>query len=96
MKQEHKVSKELIDRMIEINFPFYWNPYEVTVMEMLDVMPKYIWEANSKMLTIQYVPNVFIEYSDGRYRIARTTWETLPNALAEMILWLHENEYITF
>ena len=23
-------------------------------------------------------------------------WESLPNALAEMILWLHENKYLTF
>ena len=25
-----------------------------------------------------------------------SSWDTLPNALAEMILWLHENKYISF
>lgn len=97
MKIEHKVSKELVDRMIEIHFPFSWNPYEVTVMEMLDVMPYKIdkWEI-SYYLTIfwkngaWYQPDNFHAFTQPLIDIRKEP----PNALAEMCIFLYDNWYI--
>ena len=102
MKQEHKVTKELVDRMIEIHFPFSWNPYEVTVMEMLDVMPNDLsdWIDNAICL-------IFWKHFDADtfYVCYQEEWNTktesyfrwtLPNTLAEMVIWLYENNYISF
>lgn len=77
-----------------------------SVMEMLSVMPKVISE---KLLT--YTLNINSDWTDYdvSYSCYNNThsdifyistfyscyWE-LPNALAEMVLWLYENKYITF
>lgn len=55
-----------------------------SVMEMLDVMPLGAFK-------ITYALNWTIRHDSDFV----TVWE-LPNALAEMILWLHENNYISF
>ncbi len=70
-----------------------------SVMEMLDFMPDTIaqeyllnfWKNNDR----QY----WVTYEEVNWHQIWESWkwfETLPNALAEMILWLHENKYITF
>lgn len=68
-----------------------------SVMEMLDVIPYHIqfdWMG----------ANVhFTKRGDGEY-ISYYSWKssyykgknTLPNALAEMIIWLYENKHLTF
>lgn len=109
MNTSHYPNLELCRKLTEIGFPeteilmdvdswtpqrqsqsFLWCP---SVMEMLDVMPK---EINWRLLII-------ISYGDERInlwywdetKIPDKNWP-LPNALAEMILFLHENNYISF
>ena len=49
MKSEHKVSKDRIEKLINISFPFSGLPEEVQVMEMLDVIPSYLEEKHLKI-----------------------------------------------
>ena len=73
-----------------------WMFVSPSVMEMLDVIP---WEIKEHYLSI-------VKQMNGQYDICYqelfVSWElhntewTLPNALAQMILWLHENKYISF
>jgi hypothetical protein len=72
-----------------------WTTYKCpSIAELLDELPKSIWEVHSKELTIEYIWwDAFVEYTDSRYRLERKVW-TLPNALAEMYIWLKENNYL--
>jgi hypothetical protein len=36
MKNHHKVSSDLIKKLIEYDFPFSWNPEDLTIAELLD------------------------------------------------------------
>jgi hypothetical protein len=72
-------------------------------MEMLDVMPNYITDKKGDSYhLIIYISDdkevqVVYENSQYGYRIyADECLNLLPNALAEMILFLHENNYISF
>ena len=100
MKSEQKVTKELVDRMIEIHFPFSWNLYEVTVMEMLDIIkiPLHHRLSIDKMFDIDDWEWYKVSFYSSEHFNDLIRWFqwTLPNALAEIVLWLHENNYITF
>lgn len=71
-----------------------------SVMEMLDVIPRIkidwysyginIWITQSRKYIVWYRIN-----DKNKISSSFQSW-TLPNALAEMILWLHENNYISF
>lgn len=69
-----------------------------SVMEVLDVMPTIWWD------TPKIVKNYlwwYVAYEWENHEIIWAWWnkwqcDNLPNALAEMILWLHENNYISF
>lgn len=72
-----------------------------SVMEMLDVMPNYITDKNGDSYhLIVYVSDdkeVQVIYENSQYwdRIyADESTKPLPNALAEMCLYLHDNWYI--
>lgn len=87
MKTEHKVSESLVDKMIEIGFPFSWSPYEVTVMEMFDVIyPKRSIAEIISRWEKQMWPN----------RMGEHTNISLPDFLAKEIIWLYENNHISF
>ena len=66
-----------------------------SVMEMLDVMPYLSWFAwiSIEKATANYIVSYRISYWNDAYEVTKSS---LPNALAEMILWLHENNYISF
>ena len=68
-----------------------------SVMEMLDVMPQTIslWAGNNNIPL--HVRKNSIEYHRTFDAPIKSIGNrTLPNALAEMILWLVENKYISF
>lgn len=79
-----------------------------SVMEMLDEMPAFInvWKSDhfdlkivkqGKNFCVQYFPaQIFWTDKYLPNRITLVVCETLPNALAEMVLYLHESKYITF
>lgn len=66
-------------------------------MEMLDVIPDKIEPVCNDWYTFFYLEiwKKFVAYSNNSKAIKMIDW-TIPNAFAEMILWLHENKYITF
>jgi len=81
--------------------PKDWEHPEIpcpSVMEMLDVIPDniHIWQHQYSWrmspYSLAYIPNQSHEQWDSLI-IPITQW--IPNALAEMILWLHENKYIS-
>lgn len=97
MNTEHKVSTNLVDKLISINFPFSWNPYEVTTMEMLDKLPDNICLKLDKWLGWEYcyqlVINKRVQWYDVMYArnpdiLCHIELTPLPDALAEMILRL--------
>lgn len=69
-----------------------------TVMEMLDVIPDtirqdyqlYIWKNSELQYWVSYRDVEWTEF------ISIGWFDTLPNALADLIVWLHENNYIKF
>ena len=71
-----------------------------SIMEMLDVMPEWLFiyrlkkakTWNYKLWRAYTVSTINCKDISNN----KTSWDTLPNALAEMILWLHENKHITF
>ncbi len=78
-----------------------------SVMEMLDVMPRdihvwhhqYTWSITPYWFT--YVPNQSHSTDIIPFFATDMNDDTAglsidPNAIAEMILWLHENKYISF
>lgn len=79
-----------------------------SVMEMLDVMPDWIrdWDRINPISSNHYRLNIYawywVVYShhvtckviDKSMEVLKPN--TLPNALAEMVLWLVENNYISF
>lgn len=76
--------------------PYYNDPNWITVAycpsiaEMLDVIPmeiNWLWFEIEKLTTTYTV-----RYIDSW----RNFSDTLPNALADLIIWLHENKYINF
>lgn len=73
----------------------YWCP---SVMEMLDEIP---WEIKWDWATIvknAYWYYVWFDWVYASLWRANNNWQvkSLPNALAEMVLWLHETNYISF
>lgn len=75
-----------------------------SVMEMLDLIPAELtmrheaWESALETgleLSKTSVSYVFYDWGD-RHETMYFAMETLPNALAEMLLWLHENKHISF
>lgn len=106
MKQEHKVNLELVNKLIDNNFPFSWNPEDVTVMELLDKMPSWIivnyknWDIGNYKLEIgrqwtsESTDAYYVHYVEWTGAYSFMLW-TLPNALAEMWLWLKENGYLS-
>lgn len=73
---------------------FYVSP---SVMEMLDVIP----ERHKWWFLVMFKDNVWYREDwifcvEEDWWMLEWGWERLPNALAEMILWLHENNYISF
>lgn len=112
MNKNHLPSIELCRKLTEIGFPptsvHYDGPMEYreadiyiipSVMEMLDVIPtSMIINGNKQRLKIN---SVQWEITKFWIRFWEETnfydwYGTLPNALAEMILWLHENKYLSF
>lgn len=76
-----------------------WKTYDYrcpSVMEMLDVMPKSIEIANTKYLQLEFIWDCSVRYKWDRYATVASRDESISNALAEMILWLNENKYLTF
>ena len=76
-------------------FPEYVCP---SVMEMLDVIPDFIKAHNDEYWFSMTKGNAKYainrdEYYDEEFFCG---YWTLQNALAEMVIWLHENKYITF
>ena len=79
-------------------------------MEMLDVIPDHIaheedewkgWDYAWQLLINKRVINIGYDVFYNRliqepFNLHKSDTDTLPNALAEMILWLHENKYISF
>ena len=60
-----------------------------SVMELLDELPR------SKNLEIEFRwIEVIVKYTDDRYLKHSFRWNLLPNALAEMWLWLKENDLL--
>ena len=82
------------------------------VMEMLDVIPDRIeheWYSFSISLFNLLDKKIFIRYISSGWELDKELWKkveydkrvakingTLPNALAEMIIWLVENKHLTF
>lgn len=75
-------------------------------MEMLDVIPEKfsvnldknwivrLWNYEEEKERSWNYKNLCMVLGD---KIAHDAlWETMPNALADMILWLHENKHISF
>lgn len=70
-----------------------------SVSEMLDVIPDtlhddwqlHIWKNNDSQYWV-----VFEEVNWDCLKTPWTWFETLPNALADLIIWLVENNYLTF
>lgn len=79
-----------------------WCP---SVMEMLDVIPNFIEDKKKRVFVIGgmgwyfHATKSYVDYSytewGNRYELVNLDW-TLPNALADLIFWLHENNYIKF
>lgn len=85
--------------LTDANFPEEWENYFCpSVMEMLAVMPVAMiinWEKQSlKINSVQWeIYKFWIRFWD---ETSFYDWYwTLPNALAEMILWLVDNKYLT-
>ncbi len=110
MKSSHYPSLELCRKLTEIGFPKTQlkqakygteNDFDYvcpSVMEMLDVMPSTICNWYDYHMEMQKTRN-------GAYAFTyRCSWPdediikcwTLPNALAEMCLYLHENWFVSF
>lgn len=72
-----------------------WMYVSPSVMEMLDVMPNVIYDEDGNEFYQEFWKGWchYIWFEDVEHMV---TSDTTPNALASMILWLHENKYITF
>ena len=95
-----------------VNYDSYWNFYDCyddrwlsntsgayfcpSVMEMLDVI--YLPLHHQLQIEKQYDFNDWYWYHVCFYNKDILKWFQwqLPNALAEMILWLYDNKYLTF
>lgn len=79
-----------------------------SVMELLDEMPKEIFlnelkysltilsDNNWKYAGRDYVTQYWVRYETIHLKILKNIhWWNLPNSLAEMWLWLKENNYLT-
>lgn len=70
-------------------------------MEMLDVMPRFLETKHMRPVYLdiekRFAPEYTVNYQEDSVNKAFIffRWE-LPNALAEMILWLHKEGHITF
>lgn len=64
-------------------------------MEMLDVIPTADISKDENWCSVWVTECDNGNPNDKKYFEREFEW-TLPNALADLILWLHENKYITF
>ena len=74
-----------------------WEYVCPSIMEMLDVMPNIIDKGSEWFYLVISKNSACFErtlYADVFHLCE--FYQKLPNALAEMILWLHENNYINF
>lgn len=101
MKQEHYQSLELCKKLTEAWFPdteykptqylnSEFNEYVCpSIMELLDELRKLKLFKYIKIITlIDLECEIEIWFSNGDYQILN--WDTIPNALAEMWLWLRK------
>lgn len=89
-----KKLKEIWYPLREAESPFA-NWERPSVMEMLDVIPEEINEY-SLWIRKQYNWDYDVCFSDPMGDEMYDWFWTLPNALADLILWLVENGYLTF
>lgn len=71
-----------------------------SVMELLDVIPKtykgwYFFEMYHNSCRIKRIDPNSPTWWDVMYN-AWEKWQSLPNALCDLIFWLYDNKYITF
>lgn len=71
-----------------------------SVMEMLEYVPAEIkmekfWECYLKMQKDAVYYTTSYDY-DSDYWVKEIFSDTLPNAMAEMVIWLYENNFISF
>ena len=68
-----------------------------SVMDMLDLIPDKLPKTDEYPMNIYTLEiwKKFVAYSCEWLARKIFDW-TVPNSLAEMILWLHENKYISF
>lgn len=72
----------------------YFNAVCPSVMEMIDIIPDSIHDKIWQKKWLE-IGKKFVAYSTNWMAVHMVDWP-IPNALAEMILWLHENNYISF
>lgn len=78
---------------------YEWDYVCPSVMEMLDVMPMKIMSDSNTVNAFSINGWIWPDtwpYLVGYHQFKYTKDINLANALAEMILWLHNNKYITF
>ncbi len=63
-----------------------------SIMEMIDIMPDSIHDKIWQKKWLE-IGKKFVAYSTNWMAVHMVDWP-IPNALAEMMLWLHENNYI--
>lgn len=71
-----------------------------SVMEMLDAMPESIEYRDGEIVTAwRHIGTIWVSYDyDGLAQVKfdyKDSWN-LPNAIADLIIWLVENSHLTF
>lgn len=100
MNNAHYPSLELCKKLMEAGFIWsarsqvLWTDKYVcpSVMELLDEIPKKIVYWTEGYFSIKKLDFYIVWYSFDNWQVS-FSW-TLPNALAEMWLWLKENNYV--
>lgn len=112
MNNQHYPKLELCEKLTEIDFPeteimrdsinpyrIWWQDVCPSVMEMLDIIPNEIETEIPVFFSIDKTQSEYIiSYSDNGIAkwIKYFVKASLADALAEMIIWLNENNYISF
>ena len=91
MKLEYTIATWLIDSLIKINFPFVWNPYELSIMDIFDIVD---WITLIKHKKVIHGKNR--KYSSFTHLSPRFTDDNPWNAMVMVILYLYGNKYIFF
>jgi hypothetical protein len=87
MKNHHKVSSDLIKKLIEYDFPFSWNPEDLTIAELLDELR----EDRRRVAHRQYSE---LKDDTSIYPIYPKDDTSFPDYLAEFYLFDKENKYL--